>query len=393
MNKLKLILVLLPWLLLTTQNSYARHAEILVDADNGKILHELEATQSWYPASLTKLMTLYMTFNALNAGQIQLSDAINASSHAARQPNSRLGLRTGDRITVEDALLALITRSANDAAVALAEHLAGTEENFAVKMTAKAHAIGMSDSFFMNATGLPNDMQVTTARDMGLLAWRTLRDFPDYYPYFAATGVFFKGRQLPAINKFTKTYPGAEGMKTGFTCGSGYNLISSASQNGKRLIGVVLGGMTSPQRYQLMISMMNDGFAGSYAFDTGKSIQAPAVMSGSSTPPYQLGCGRHVGVTVASEEDNSNSSGSDSSNETYRPVAHHVRAAHHLAHLPRPHFAPKAIKAHGKPVKVARLPSRAAKAKAVAAKAVARPAIRKVADKSRYHHLTHAKRH
>lgn len=377
MNQLKLILMLVTVLLLTTQNTHARHAEILIDADNGTILHELEASQSWYPASLTKLMTLYMAFDALKAGQIQLDDRIIASSHAARQPNSRLGLRTGDNLSVEDAILALITRSANDAAVALGEHLGGTEENFAVKMTAKAHAIGMSDSYFMNATGLPNDLQVSTAHDLGLLAWRTLRDFPDYYPYFSVPNLYFKGRQLPAINKFTKTYPGAEGMKTGFTCGSGYNLISSASQNGKRLMGVVLGGMSSPQRYQLMIAMMNNGFANQYT--AGRSITAPEAMSSTSTPPYQLGCGRHVATTVAVNDDDVSSDAIGDSASNYHHASYHApRYYRHSSHRFASH-RPVAVHRHF--------------VRAVASKTrhVAATTAKKTADRTRYHRLSHGK--
>jgi len=296
-----LLLVLMPvWLLLLSDVSYGRHAAILIDADNGSVLHEVDAGHSWYPASLTKVMTLYMTFDALRAGRIQLDDTLTASYHASRQPNSKLGLRAGENLTVEEAVLATITRSANDAAVVLAEHLAGTEENFAIKMTSKAHALGMYDTHFMNATGLPHEWQVTTPRDMALLAWRVQRDFPNYYPYFSAHSFNYKGTELRGINKFTANYPGAEGMKTGFTCGSGYNLISSANQNGKRLIGVILGGMTSAQRYQLMTEMMDNGFANRFAADGAKTINTmPARYPG--TPPYQLDCGnRAPGTHVAS---------------------------------------------------------------------------------------------
>jgi len=281
--------ILLVILFLVSGASYGRHAAILIDADTGGVLHEIDATQAWFPASLTKVMTLYMVFDALNAGQLNLNDTMYASHHAALQPNSKLGLRTGENITVQEAILATITRSANDAAVTLAEHLAGSEENFAARMTAKAHALGMYDSHFMNATGLPHEWQVTTARDMAMLAWRVRRDFPNYYPYFSAHSFSFKGRELRGINKFTANYPGAEGMKTGFTCGSGYNLIGAASQNGKRLIGVILGGMTSPERYQLMFRMMDNGFAYSASSPTMHIASMTTRFTG--TPPYQLGCG------------------------------------------------------------------------------------------------------
>ncbi|MEY3289127.1 MAG: hypothetical protein RLZZ419_1369 [Pseudomonadota bacterium] len=305
MNTVKsILLILMPvWLLLLPESSYGSHAAIIIDADNGSVLHEENATHSWFPASLTKLMTLYMTFDALQAGQIHLYDTLMTSNHASRQPNSKLGLRQGESLTVEDAILALITRSANDASVVLAEHIGGTEESFAVKMTTKAHDLGMYDTHFMNATGLPHQWQVTTSRDMAMLAWKTQRNFPDYYPYFSAHSFNFKGRELHGINKFTASYPGAEGMKTGFTCGSGYNLISSASQNGKHLIGVILGGMTSAERYQLMIRMMNDGFSNKFNAYPTKNI-ATMTNSSAGTPPYQLGCG-NMAPTVIASSDNS----------------------------------------------------------------------------------------
>ncbi len=292
MTKVKLTLLILNilWLSAISGASYGRHAAIVIDADNGNVLHEVEATQSWYPASLTKLMTLYMTFEALRAGQIGLHETLTASTHASQQPNSKLGLRRGEHLTVEDAILAIITRSANDASVVLAEHLGETEENFASYMTSRAHSLGMYNSHFMNATGLPNNWQVTTSRDMAVLAWKVQRNFPEYYHYFAAHSFNYKGTQLRGINKFTASYPGAEGMKTGFTCGSGFNLIGAAHQNGRHLIGVVMGGMTSKERYQLMMQKMDAGFANLNNGDSTKNITT--MLTGSAgNPPYQLDCG------------------------------------------------------------------------------------------------------
>jgi len=282
-----------------SEASHGRYAAIMIDADNGKVLHEVDATQSWYPASLTKLMTLYMTFEALKNGQIHFFDAMRTSSYAARQPTSKLGLRTGEYLTVRDAILALITRSANDAAVVLAEHIGGTEQIFAVKMTEQARDLGMHNTRFMNATGLPNEWQVTTSRDMAVLAWNIQRHYPEYYQYFSAHGFNYKGTELRGINKFVAHYPGAEGMKTGFTCGSGYNLIASAYQNGKRLIGVILGGMTSAERYQLMYRMMDAGFDNRYDGNQEKHINSmPAGIAG--PPPYQLSCGSRAFLHQAS---------------------------------------------------------------------------------------------
>ncbi len=291
MTKVKFALLVLNvlWLFALSEVSYgARHTAIIIDADNGNILHEVDATQSWYPASLTKLMTLYMTFDALRSGRISLYDSLTASTHASQQPNSKLGLRRGERLTVENAILAIITRSANDASVVLAEHLGNTESNFAANMTAKAHSLGMYNSQFMNATGLPHNLQVTTSRDMAVLALKTRHHFPEYYHYFAAHSFNYKGTELRGINKFTANYPGAEGMKTGFTCGSGFNLIGAAHQNGRHLIGVVMGGTTSQERYQLMMQKMDASFA--QADNPTRNINTMAIRS-AGLPPYQLDCG------------------------------------------------------------------------------------------------------
>ncbi len=327
MNTAKTILLILisTLLLLVSELSYGQHAEIIIDAENGSVLHEINASHSWFPASLTKVMTLYMTFDALKSGQIGLTDTLVTSRHAALQPNSKLGLRQGETLSVQDAILALITRSANDAAVVLAEHLGGTEENFAVKMSTMAHSLGMYDTHFMNATGLPHPWQVTTSRDMAMLAWKTQRNFPNYYPYFSWHSFNFKGRELHGINKFTASYPGAEGMKTGFTCGSGYNLISSATQNGKHLIGVVLGGITSSERYKLMVNMMNNGFANQYDDRPTENISTMSNDS-SGLPPYQLGCGNTAPTAIASNDDTVNEAASyvkPTKLHNRSPIAHH----------------------------------------------------------------------
>ncbi len=302
--KLALLSLFTLCFLLVSQQSYARHAAILIDANNGNVLYELEPNQSWYPASLTKLMTLYTTFEALESGRLRLNQRLNVSPHAARQPTSKLGLRSWDTISTEDAIIAIITRSANDAAVVLAEAVGGTESSFAVKMTTIAHRLGMYGSHFMNATGLPHDWQTTTAHDMGLLAMRVIRDFPQYYGYFGMDSMYFDGRVLRGINKFVSHYPGAEGMKTGYTCGSGYNLVASANQYGKRLIGVVLGGMTSSERYEHMFMMMDMGFSNPYSYRS-KNINTMS-KNPVGVPPYQLSCG-------------------------HRPTSHYAARSHHEA--------------------------------------------------------------
>ncbi len=309
-------------LLLASQIANARHAEILIDAENGNVLHEMDATQSWFPASLTKMMTLYLTFEALNDGEIHLNDRMFASAHAAHQPQSRLGLHHGQNITVEEAILAVITRSANDATVVLAEQLAVTEDNFAIRMTAKAHSLGMYNSYFMNATGLPNDWQVTTAHDMALLALKLYHNFPEYYHYFGEHSFTFKGREMFGINRFTATYDGAEGMKTGFTCNSGYNLVSSAYQNGRRLIGVVLGGKSSNERYNFMINQMDKGFAGDYNVLTNLGTM-PTNSAG--LPPHQLDCASGAANHEEHEEHHHHHGHKHVANHSHQTKSHHGR--------------------------------------------------------------------
>jgi D-alanyl-D-alanine carboxypeptidase len=240
-------------------------------------------------------MTIYMTFLALKAGDINLHDTLTVSKHAAMQPNSRLGLRYGQTITVEQAIMAVTTRSANDAAVLLAETLAGgSEENFAAKMTQQAKHLGMISSSFQNASGLPDEGQISSARDLAVLSLAVLHDFPQYYPFFSSTEFVYKGRVLPNTNKILKLYPDADGMKTGFTCGSGFNLIASAKRNGHRVIGVLLGAHTSAERFAQMGDLLDIGFEKFNNTATAPHVSElhPII---DSPPPFQLSSNRCAG--------------------------------------------------------------------------------------------------
>lgn len=239
----------------------ARNVSVLVDAKDGAVLRADGANALWYPASLTKMMTAYMVFEAAKVGKLHFSDKITISATAAGQSPTKFGFKVGQKITVEQALTAMIVVSGNDAAVALAEAIGGNEESFASMMTHTAHAIGMTRSEFRNASGLPNAAQVTTAHDMALLAMRILQNYPEHYHFFGSRSVTIAGRTQPSVNGILSSYQGADGMKTGFTCGSGYNLVASAKRNGRRLIGVVLGGSNRGERAALMTQLLNAGFA------------------------------------------------------------------------------------------------------------------------------------
>ena len=322
--KTKLALFSLAYLLCHMAPASARYAAIVIDADSGRVIHEVESTQRWYPASLTKVMTLYMTFAALEAGRLHLDEMLTVSKHASVQPSSRLGLRQGQAISVQNAIMAVTTRSANDAAVLLAERLGGNESNFASMMTQQAHHLGMYNSSFQNASGLPDEGQISSARDLALLSAVLIRDFPQYYRFFSATEFNYKGRVLPNTNKILKTYPDADGLKTGFTCGSGYNLIASAKRNGQRVIGVLLGAHSSGERFHQMENLLDVGFEKSRAGQLGMPV-AQLRNDDGSPPPFQLSSNRCAGSAMQMGAD----SGSSSRHEAIdiRPREKHPRIA------------------------------------------------------------------
>jgi len=234
---------------------------LIVDATSGRELSADNADDLRHPASLTKLMTLYLTFSALDAGQLSLDDGLPVSMNALNAPPTKMGFTLGRPVVVRDAIMGLVTRSANDAAVLLGEALGGDEENFARMMTQKARQLGMSSTVYRNASGLPNREQVTTARDMARLANALLRDFPHYYPIFSVQSYSYRGRPLANHNRMLETYAGADGLKTGYTVASGFNLVMSAMRDNRRLIGVVMGGSSPSQRDKKMAELMDQGFA------------------------------------------------------------------------------------------------------------------------------------
>jgi D-alanyl-D-alanine carboxypeptidase len=235
-------------------------AYILLDHASGEVLDARNADEPAYPASLTKMMTLYLTFRALEAGQITLDSRFPVSRRAAGMSPTKLGLKPGSTIKVEDAILGLVTKSANDAAAALAEGLGGSEDRFALLMTRMARELGMTRTVFRNASGLPNPEQRSTARDLSRLATRLVTDFPQYYSYFSRKSFTFGRRAHSNHNRLLFSYAGMDGLKTGYTQASGFNLAASAVRGGRRLVAVVLGGPTARARDAEMAELLNAGF-------------------------------------------------------------------------------------------------------------------------------------
>jgi len=226
----------------------SKYAAIVVDARNGRRLYSASADVARYPASLTKMMTLYLLFDALDSGRVNLSTKLPVSRNASRQPPSKLGLKAGQTIDVDTAIRAMIVKSANDVAVAVAEFLSGSEDNFARNMTAKAKEIGMYRTSFRNASGLPDGAQITTAQDMCLLALALRQRFPQYYHYFSLREFTYGNRRIRGHNKALDMIAGADGLKTGYTRASGFNLATSVTRSGRQVVAVVMGGNSARSR-------------------------------------------------------------------------------------------------------------------------------------------------
>ena len=235
-----------------------KYAAIVVDAKSGKMLYGANSNELRYPASLTKMMTLYLLFEAMDEGRVSRSDLIPISRNAAARPPSKLGLKAGQSIPVDTAIRVLVVKSANDVATAVAEFLGnGSEARFATMMTAKARSLGMSRTTFRNASGLPDPNQVTTATDMARLSIALRRQFPHYYGYFGQTEVTVAGRTIKGHNKAMEMIPGADGLKTGYTRASGFNLATSVNRGGKSVVGVVMGEDSAAIRNARMAQLMS----------------------------------------------------------------------------------------------------------------------------------------
>src|SRR5436305_4362985 len=232
-------------------------ASIVVDGNNGAVLQAASPDALRHPASLTKVMTLYLLFERLESGRLKLDSPLKVSEHAAEQAPTKLELKPGQAITVEDAIKSIVTKSANDAAVAVAENLAGDEDNFAKLMTQKAHALGMAHTKYVNASGLPDDDQITTARDQALLGRAIQERFPRYYKFFSTENFVYHGEAMRNHNHLLGAVDGVDGIKTGFTRASGFNLLTSLHRDGRYLVAVVMGGPSASERDERMRELIS----------------------------------------------------------------------------------------------------------------------------------------
>ncbi len=264
-------------------------AYVLVDTKSGAVIDEKNATRRWYPASLTKMMTAYVTFKAIREGRASFDSAVVQSANSAAEPPSKMGFKVGTRLTVDSALKIILIKSANDVAVALAESIGGSEANFIAMMNAEAKRLGLTNTRFVNPNGLPDNSQVTTARDLAVLAMALRNDFPEAQKYYNHPGIRFGKKTLRSANReFLLRVPGANGMKTGYICNSGYNVAASVTRKGRTLIAVVLGAGSGLERTAFARQLFEEGFRKG---SRGKPI---AGLSGTSgNPPADGYCRRN----------------------------------------------------------------------------------------------------
>jgi D-alanyl-D-alanine carboxypeptidase len=285
--------------------SRPQYAAIVVDANSGEVLYENRPDSPRYPASITKVMTLYLAFEAMAEGRLKSTDQITVSPRAAAQPPTKLGLRAGQTISVEDAIRSLAVQSANDMAVAVAEKLGGTEARFAALMTLRGQELGMNSSRFVNASGLPDSRQISTARDIAILSRAVMRDYPQYYSYFSAQQFVFRGRTMRNHNGLLGKMPGVDGIKTGYTNASGFNVSTSAVRNGRRLIAVVMGGSSAAARDSNVEDLLLASFDvlqkranGDRSVSVARSLFEPTAEGRVTRPPIGQGDAPQAGLHI-----------------------------------------------------------------------------------------------
>jgi D-alanyl-D-alanine carboxypeptidase len=259
-------------------------SHIVLDAKTGKALEAFKADERRFPASLTKVMTLYLLFEQMEAGKLKLGSPLKVSQHAASRPPSKLGLAPGSSIRVDDAIKALVTKSANDVAVVVAEAIGGSEAEFARMMTSKARSLGMSRTIYANASGLPNPRQVTTARDQAILGRAIQWHYPRQYKYFATNSFTFQGREIYTHNRLLGSVDGVDGIKTGYTHASGFNLVTSVRRDRRHIVAVVIGGRTSRSRDAFMRKLIREYIDDASKVRTVEPTPGSAIVTSDSLP-------------------------------------------------------------------------------------------------------------
>jgi len=320
---------------------------LLIEADTGKVIIEQEAGRPWHPASITKLMTTYVAFRAIREGKLHPFSLLTISQFAASTPPSKAGFPVGQTVTLDNAIKLLMVKSANDMAVVIAEGVGGSQEAFVAQMNANAQALGMTGTRFVNPHGLPDDEQVTTARDMAILAQALIRDFPEYELYFRIPTLVVGKHTLRNYNRLIDRYPGADGMKTGFICASGFNLVASAHRGNKRLIAVVLGSHNAMARAEQAAMLFERGFQSTSALDIllggAKNVTSIANVAQDPANIWEQMCGKARNRRVAMSD-----SGDEIEDEDSDEANRKINRATLMSELP-PSLRP--IRVHTGPAK------------------------------------------
>ncbi len=281
-------------------------ALLLVEADSGRVLHAEHATHPWYPASVTKIMTAYVTMRALKEKRLSFDTVLAVSPNAVAQQPSKMGFNAGTQVTVDNALKMLMVKSANDMAVVLAEGVSGSIENFATEMNRAAQRLGMTQTTYVNPNGLPADEQITSARDLAILARAMVREFPEYELYWHIGAIKFGKRVMRNTNRLLESYPGADGMKTGFICASGFNVVVTATRGSRRFIAVVLGAHSSAQRAEKAARLLDKGFnSGGLSWLTPSLGSVDTLTPIAASPPNLREdiCGKRKGRPPSEDSD------------------------------------------------------------------------------------------
>jgi D-alanyl-D-alanine carboxypeptidase len=324
---------------------------VLIEADTGKVILEQDAGKPWHPASITKLMTTYVAFRAIRDGRQHPFSLLKISQFASSTPPSKAGFPAGQTVTLDNAIKLLMVKSANDMAVVIAEGVSGTQDAFVAEMNATAQLLGMTATRFMNPHGLPDDDQVTTARDMAILAQALIRDFPEYEMYFRIPVLQLGKHTLRNYNRLIDRYPGADGMKTGFICASGFNLVASAHRGNRRLIAVVLGSPNAVARAEQAAMLFERGFQSSAGLEVllggSKNVTMIANVAQDPASMWEQMCGKHRNrrVTMSDAGEDSEDDG-DTPDDPMRPQR--VNRASLMSEMP-PSMRP--IRVHTGPAK------------------------------------------